>query len=391
MRQIHDLLVDLIRTPSQVAIDDSAQIVKKVTAWLDEQHVSYLIAGPTRRPSAIVINPPKHEADEVLLLNACLDTAPVGDLAQWHHSPFAGAESNGWLYGRGSADCKAAVAIFAQLAKRERLISKAGKRLRRISIIFDCDEHSGRFGGIRAYTRRFGFPRYCAIGYPGIDRIICGSRGFYRSVVTLRGSLGHAGSGTVPNELATDKLQRILLALSEFSTFQSTEDSGDFPLRPRASVTWINSGVRSFSVTPSKIECGVDLRLTPTFDPSAALTFLEDTLDRIAKDCGNKYPSILSKPNCWPAFRTPQSALLPRLLGDAAKGILGQTPEMAISGPSNIGNFLAMHGTEVVAGFGVEYRNVHGPDECVRIATIDDVYGVYSQVIGAFMTMPYDG
>lgn len=381
MKNSMGLLRSLVETPSQVAVNDLSQVLRVLSDWLTKHNVSHIAIGPGKK-NAIVINPPNDEHDDVLVLNACLDTAPVGDVSQWHQAPFGAMEVNGWLYGRGSADSKAAVAIFSEIARTQALLSskRFQGKVRRVTIVFDCDEHSGRFGGIKSYTSRFGFPKFCAIGYPGLDKIVSGSRGFYRTIVTLRGTLAHAGSGTIPDELATAKLQRFLGELDALS-HRSKPQNCEFPLGPRASCTWIRTGVRSFSVTPSKIECGVDIRLTPDFDPNAASNFLETVLTNIARDFGEEHSSILSLPTCWPAYRTPNSTLLPQLVQSAATDILGRTPDFVVSGPSNIGNFLAMHGTEVLSGFGVDYQRIHGPDECIRVSSVSDVFRIYSLAV----------
>lgn len=387
MRTVQPFLENLIRTPSQVAVDDLGRIVKTVRDHLDTLGVSYELVGPGRKPLAIIINPPEYETDQLLVLDACLDTAPVGDLSQWQLSPFAATVKDGWIYGRGSADSKAAVAIFCELAKAGKLSSKEkyNGRSRRVTIVFDCDEHSGRFGGIKAFTKKYGFPEFCAIGYPGMDEIVSGSRGFYRAVVTLRGHMGHAGSGRIPRELAMNKLNQLLSGLEEVN--QTAQVSSDeFPLGPRASVTWVRTGVRSFSVTPSKIECGIDLRLTPAFDPNSASALLDRILNAIAARSGDEHPSTVSSTNCWPAYKTPDSALLPSLLRAAAAKVLDKPPRFSVSGPSNIGNYLAMHGTEVLSGFGVDYENIHGPDERVRLSSISDVYAVYSNTIKSYLS-----
>ena len=50
---------------------------------------------------------------------------------------------------------------------------------------------------------------------------------------------------------------------------------------------------------------------------------------------------------------------------------------MVVAGPSNIGNFLATLGTEATCGFGVAYRNLHGPDEAIDVSSIPAVYDAY--------------
>ncbi len=390
MKSVQALLAQLVQTPSQAGVNDLGDIVKVITAWLDDHGVAHtLTRNAAGQPDAIVINPPESETDEVWMLNACVDTAPVGDLGQWRHAPFAATVEDGWLYGRGSSDSKAAVAVFCEIARRTRLTGKApkpgsGAARRRVTVVFDCDEHTGRFGGIRSATQRFGYPQHCAIGYPGMHEIVTGSRGFHRTTVTLRGAMGHSGADTVPRELAADKLQRLLKAVSDFNA-RKPLITADFAIPPRASVTGLRTGARTHSVTASKIECLLDIRVTPAWGVAAAQSWLDQTLARIARQCGDAHPSSVSQPNTWPPYHTPHDALLPRLMAAAATKVLGSAPPLVVCGPGNIGNFLSSHGTQVLCGFGVEFRNVHGPDECAKLSTLAPVFKTYQAAVQAYI------
>jgi succinyl-diaminopimelate desuccinylase len=59
-----------------------------------------------------------------------------------------------------------------------------------------------------------------------------------------------------------------------------------------------------------------------------------------------------------------------------------------VCGPSNIGNYLAQQGTQVLSGFGVDFRNIHGPDECVRLATLAPVLRVYQAAVRGYLAQP---
>ena len=52
------------------------------------------------------------------------DVVPVGDLSSWTIGPFAAELSGGYLYGRGAADMKGAIAAFAEAASR--FVAKRG-------------------------------------------------------------------------------------------------------------------------------------------------------------------------------------------------------------------------------------------------------------------------
>ena len=102
------------------------------------------------------------------VLDACLDTAPFGDEAAWTYPPLSGEISGGWLHGRGSSDSKAGAAIFAHVAARLR--DMGGGFGGSVVLLFDVDEHTGGFGGAKAYFEGPGAPDRVdgvMIGYPG--------------------------------------------------------------------------------------------------------------------------------------------------------------------------------------------------------------------------------
>jgi Peptidase family M20/M25/M40 len=83
-----------------------------------------------------------------------LDTAPFGDEAAWTHPPTSGQIAGGWLHGRGSSDSKAGAAIFAHVAAWLR--DTAGGVGGSVVLLFDVDEHTGGFGGAKAYFEHAG-------------------------------------------------------------------------------------------------------------------------------------------------------------------------------------------------------------------------------------------
>jgi len=91
------------------------------------------------------------------------------------------------MYGRGTADCKVGVAIFAHL-----IVEAAAPTASPVSVVavFDADEHSGGFAGIRSYLDDPSRRRATSgvfVGYPGPDKIVVGSRGFLRAVLGVAG------------------------------------------------------------------------------------------------------------------------------------------------------------------------------------------------------------
>jgi succinyl-diaminopimelate desuccinylase len=71
--------------------------------------------------------------------------------------PASGHIAGGWLHGRGSSDSEAGAAIFAHIAAR--LQDGAGGFGGSVVMLFDVDEHTGGFGGAKAYFEDAGAAR----------------------------------------------------------------------------------------------------------------------------------------------------------------------------------------------------------------------------------------
>lgn len=145
------------------------------------------------------------------VLDACVDTAPFGDEAAWRHPPTSAVVEDGWLYGRGSADSKAAIAIFSHLAARLR--QQVEQLAGTVTLLLDADEHTGQSGGA---TRYFSGPDAAAdvagvmIGRPGPDHVVVGCRGFLRAATTVTGTAGHSGSSTPVSGNAVEKAAELV-------------------------------------------------------------------------------------------------------------------------------------------------------------------------------------
>ncbi|MGH2731746.1 MAG: M20/M25/M40 family metallo-hydrolase, partial [Actinomycetota bacterium] len=147
-----DLARRLIRTPSQGGIDDPLPVIGTLGDWLAEHGLPFTILYDSDSRPVALLAEISGQAGPTYCLHACLDTAPIGDEESWSLPPTKGALIDGWLVGRGSADSKISVALFAHLA-----IEMLGIRSRlrgTLSLLFDADEHSGLFAGIKSYIAR---------------------------------------------------------------------------------------------------------------------------------------------------------------------------------------------------------------------------------------------
>jgi len=384
----HESVVDLVRRlvqiPSRAGIDPYEPIFELIERWLLEHGLRPQRLFDDNNSIGLVCDVQGAQAGPKYVLDACVDTAPFGDERAWRLSPTAGAMLDGWLFGRGSADCKAAVAIFSHIARRlhEGVARLAGQ----VTLLFDADEHTGRFAGVKRYFLQPQARKVAGvmIGYPGTEEVVIGARGFLRAELTVAGAAAHSGGRAKTTDNAVLKAASLVTALSHQTL--PVEVDATFPLPPKLTVAAIKGG-QGYTIVPDTCTIAVDVRLTPAFDAAAAARLLEEVVDAIDRQVPSARSTNIHFEESWPAYRLGSESRLGQVLPNVASKVAGRAIGTKIAGPSNIGNYLATLGVEATAGFGVGYRNLHGIDECIDVATIPLVQATYHlallQLLGA--------
>jgi succinyl-diaminopimelate desuccinylase len=375
------LIQQLVRVPSRGGLDPYEEIIGVVSGWLNGQGLParYLHDEATGRPVGVVCDVRGGQAGPRYVLNACLDTAPFGDPDAWRHAPTSGTIDDGWLYGRGSADSKAAVAIFGHLAARVR--AQAEQLHGTLTLLFDCDEHTGLFSGAKRYFAGQDAPDDVAgvmIGYPGAKQIVVGGRGFLRLELTVRGTAGHTGSKRSPSGNAIEKAAGLVRTLAEHRTPSLTDPVLGLP--PKLTVTKISGG-ESYSIIPDRCTLAVDARLTTSFDELDARDLVKRIATQVDEQWPSSQPTSITFHESWPAYVLDEEAPIRHALTSAAHQNLPGLVLTKVAGPSNIGNYLAQLGIDATAGLGVRYEGLHGTDERIDLATIPAIQSTYHEAI----------
>jgi succinyl-diaminopimelate desuccinylase len=372
---------DLVRIPSRGGIDPYGPVLERMEAWLAGHGLPCRrLTGPDGSPVALTCEIAGNGTGPRYVLDACLDTAPFGDEAAWSRPPASGEISGGWLHGRGAADSKAGAAVFAHIAARLR--QSAGWP-GSVVLLFDVDEHTGAFGGAKAYFEEPGTASQVGgvmIGYPGPEHVITGGRGVLRARMGVRGVAGHSGSSRFsPSAVAKAAALVTRLHQTEFPA-----PGPAFPLPPRLTVTSIRGG-EGYSAVPDLCTLNIDVRLTPALDSDAACSVLTAAAADIDSAWPGTPPTSTQITTCWPPYALPEGEpLRMALLAAAAEAGLDAQPRIA--GPSNIGNYLAGLGIPATAGFGVAYQGLHATDEKILVSSIPPVQAAYHQALLTLLT-----
>ncbi|MFB6905202.1 M20 family metallopeptidase [Streptomyces bacillaris] len=373
-----ELASELIRRPSRAGIDDYGPVLGVLEEWLAAHELPHRrLHDATDALVGLLVEVPGGRPGAWWTLDACVDTAPYGDEAAWSFPPSCGDIVDGWLRGRGAADSKLAASMFCHIAAD--LAPRAADLAGGLAVLLDVDEHTGGFGGARAYLAdpHAARPAGVMIGYPGLEEVVVGGRGLWRAAITVHAPSGHSGSSRIVVGAVSRAAH--LVRLLDAAVLPGVAGGAGFPLPPKLSVTAFHGG-QGFSVTPDRVDINVDVRTTPGFDAHDAETLVRKAVAELDAELPAPTPTEITLVAAWPPFRLtedeqPAAALL------SAATAAGLTVRAKTAGPSNIGNLLAGEGIAATAGFGVPYEGLHGIDERAHLAGLPTVYAVYQRAV----------
>lgn len=203
-----------------------------------------------------------------IMLSGHTDVVPV-DGQTWRSDPFAVAERDGRLYGRGTADMKSFLAVVLALLP-ELVASRA--RIP-VHLAFSYDEELGCRGArrlIAALADRPDKPRLCIIGEPTLMQPVIGHKGkrSFRCRVTgveSHSSLTHLGVNAIE---AAAELVAHLKAMARRKREEGPFDPGFTP--PYTTIqTGTIAGGTAINIVPKECRFDFEFRLLPGEDADA--------------------------------------------------------------------------------------------------------------------------
>ncbi|GAA3044931.1 succinyl-diaminopimelate desuccinylase [Streptomyces roseofulvus] len=383
-----ELAQELVRRPSRGGIDDYGPVLDVLEEWLTARAVPHRrLHDDAGALVGLLVEVAGDRPGPWWTLDACVDTAPYGDSARWSFPPACGEVRDGWLLGRGAADSKLAAAMYCHIAAG----LAAGPRdfAGGLAVLLDVDEHTGGFGGARAYLAdpRAARPAGVIIGYPGLDEVVVGGRGLWRATLTVHAPSGHSGSSRTVTGAITRAAR--LVGLLDAADLPGADGASGFPLGPKLTVTAFHGG-EGFSVTPDRVDINVDIRTTPGFDADDAETLVRKAAAGLDAELPAPLPTEVAPVASWPAYRLAEDEQPAAALLSAARKA-GLDVRAKTAGPSNIGNLLSGKGIPATAGFGVPYEGLHGVDERASLAELPDVYAIHQRAVEELLGRASDG
>ncbi|MGC9543877.1 M20 family metallopeptidase [Streptomyces sp. UG1] len=371
------LAQQLIRRPSRAGIDEYGPVLAVLEDWLSVRGLPHRRLHDERGAVVgLLVEIAGGRPGPWWALDACVDTAPYGDQGAWSFPPDCGEVVDGWLLGRGAADSKLAAEVFCRIAAD--LLGRADDLRGGLAVLLDVDEHTGGFGGARAYLAdpAAARPAGVMIGYPGLDEVVVGGRGLWRATIAVHADSGHSGSRRRTTPGAVSRAAELVRLLDAAALPAA---AADFPLPPKLTVTSCHGG-QGFSVVPDLCELGVDIRTTPAFDARDAERLVREAVTDLDARLPTPRPTGITPVASWPPYRLEKDQQPAAALLDAAAAE-GLAVRAKTAGPSNIGNLLAGRGIPATAGFGVRHEGLHGVDERACLADLPAVHAVYRRAV----------
>ncbi len=303
------------------------------------------------------------------------DVVPAGAGA-WRHDPFGGVVQDGVLYGRGACDMKGAVAAFVAAAAQR---IAAGTLHGSISLLITGDEEGEAVNGtvrvLEWLAERRKIPDFCLVGEPTnparLGEVIkIGRRGSVTARITVHGTQGHVA---YPHR-TDNPVHRLVAALAALTALPL--DAGSEWFEPSSlQVTTVDVGNPTHNLVPARAEAVLNIRFNDRHSGESLAAWLRAAVARYAERAevavAISGESFLTTPG--PLVETLRRAVA------AATGI---EPRLDTGGGTSDARFIARHCP--VAEFGLVGATMHQVDECVPVAELRALAGIYRTVLEAF-------
>jgi acetylornithine deacetylase len=197
-----------------------------------------------------------------LVLAGHTDTVPY-DAALWRSDPFTLSEREGKLYGLGTADMKAFLALALEAAE-----GLAAHTLRAPLMVLATADEESTMAGARALVE-LGRPRarHAIIGEPTDMKPVRAHKGIMMERIRVIGQSGHSSDPAYGNS-ALDGMAKILIALLTFRAelVQRYRHPGFEVPSPTLNLGRIQGGDSANRIC-GECELDIDVRLLPGMDP----------------------------------------------------------------------------------------------------------------------------
>ena len=314
-----------------------------------------------------------------VMLSGHTDVVPVEGQA-WTHPPFALSESQGRLYGRGTADMKGFVACAIDA------MVKAARRPLKVPLhlALSYDEEIGCMG-VRSLIDMLQAapvkPRFCIVGEPTAMQVATGHKGKVALRATCTGREGHSALAPLALNalhLAGDFLGVVRSLQAEIAATGLQDGDYDVPYTT-LHVGKMSGGVQ-VNIVPNHAVLDFEIRSLAGEDVPALIARLELAAEAIVAPLRTEFPeAAIRVERLWdyPGLGTPPDAGVVNFV----KGLTGANGTIKVAFGTEGGLFDQRLGIPTVICGPGSMAQGHKPDEFVTIEQLDRCQAMLAALI----------
>ncbi len=367
----------LIATPSVSSVSPrfdqgNRAVIELLAGWLEDAGFNARIEPLLERPDKANLIATLGEGPGGLVLSGHSDTVPY-DAGRWRYDPFEGVIADERIYGLGSADMKAFLALAIEAAS-----AFAARDLRRPLVILATADEESSMSGARALAAA-GQPlgRHAVIGEPTDLKPVRMHKGILMEAIRLEGRSGHSSNPA----LGVNALEGMHRVIGELLRWRAELQARYRNPLFEVDVPTMNLGHIHGGDNPNRIcadcELHIDIRPLPGMTLAELRGALRERLERLLADDALK---LSFKPlfSGIEALETPAAAAIVR----AAEDLTG-APAGAV-GFGTEGPYLNALGMETVILGPGSVACAHQPDEFLPLATLQPTLALLRGLIERF-------
>jgi succinyl-diaminopimelate desuccinylase len=319
---------------------------------------------------ANIIAQVKSSGKKDALLFAChLDVVGPGE-AKWERPPFEAVESNGKIYGRGSADMKGGIAAAVTAVRQ---IVDSGTNLQGdIVFVAAAGEETDSCGAKRFISDSGRMPEFVGVVIPEPTdfAIVTAHRGMLWLEVTTKGKAAH---GSTP-QLGVNAITSMRSVLDELENYKIGARPHKLLGQCSMSVNTITGG-KALNVVPDKCSIGIDIRTLPEQNHQDIITDLEKIFTKLK----SKNPQFDAKVRIIRRVQALETDSGCDFVKDFCSAI-GTSETMAVGFTTDGPHFASLGAPIVIFGPGKPHL-CHKPNEYIEVSDVEKAVEHYKNII----------
>ncbi len=375
-----DMIAQLVALPSMSSVNPAFDtgnrpVVELLAAWLEGLGFAVEVVPLPQRPDKANLIATLGRGPGGLVLAGHTDTVPY-DEGRWHHDPFRLHEEGRRLYGLGTSDMKAFLALAVEAVRGLRAEALRAPMI----VLATADEESSMAGARELVCMGRPKARWAVIGEPTGLRPVRMHKGIMMETIRVHGRAGHSSDPAL-GASALEGMHRVIGALLSWRGELQARHRNE---RFRVPVPTLNLGRIHGGDNPNRI-CGecvldIDLRPLPGLDLDALREEMGERLQRAVAECGITGLRLETAPLFpgLPAFETAADAKIVQ----AAEELTGCSAEAVAFGTE--GPYLQQLGMDAVVLGPGDVAQAHQPDEYLALDRLSPTVQLLRELIRRF-------